>query len=118
MELWIRSQDKEKMLKVDELSLIGMGGHKVAIGTFTKKLKNDDYCNYLGTYKDKKRALEILDEIHNILQPRVYIEQPDIELKPDELIMNLSQYVIMHVNDKVEFELKNIGQIVYQMPKE
>ena len=40
MELWIRSQDREKLLKVDEISLIGMGGHKVGIGTFTKKLKN------------------------------------------------------------------------------
>lgn len=114
MELWIRSQDRELLVLCKGFEL--------------QHTRYDNGCqifavwenNYqlVGKYKDKTRALEILDEIHNILQPRVYIEQPDIELKPDELIMDLSQNVMMHVNNKVEFELKNAGQIVYQMPKE
>lgn len=111
MELWIRSQNKRYLIKTEYLyAVYSEDSKKAYIG--------DKLAGYIGEYKTLKRALEILDEIHNILQPRVYIEQPDIELKPDELIMNLSQNVMMHVNDKVELELKNVGQIVYQMPKE
>ena len=54
MELWVRSQDKEILLKVNELEIktnmiIAFDGNKYQ-------------C--LGTYKSKERALEILDEIH------------------------------------------------------
>lgn len=66
MELWIRSQGKEFLMKVDNINLgidvdtnepnrlfTFVGG---AITSFT-----------LGTYKTKERALEILDEIENHL---------------------------------------------------
>ena len=68
MKLWIRSQNKEKLVKVNDLSLYD-----------SNILKNDfvlnDEPNYsdiriiandnynLGSYKSKERALEVLDEI-------------------------------------------------------
>ena len=68
MELWIRSQGKEFLMKVDNINLgidvdtnepnrlfTFVGG---AITSFT-----------LGTYKTKERALEILDEIQELLEP-------------------------------------------------
>ena len=123
MELWIRSQDREKMLKVDELSLIGMGGHKVGIGTFTKILKNDDYCNYLGTYKDKKRALEILDEISSkiknsyLIKNEMLLSSKDIkeQLNIFEEALNGSAIIQTPAYD---IEPINTNIVYYEMPKE
>lgn len=62
MELWVRSQDKERLGKIVYL-----------------ELKNDDYGFYIigwrdkfegtkiATYKTKERALEVLDEINILL---------------------------------------------------
>ena len=68
MELYIRSQNKEKLVKVDELSLYDSN---ILENDFVLNDKpnysdisiiaNDNYN--LGSYKSKKRALEILDHI-------------------------------------------------------
>ena len=74
MELWIRSQDKEHLVKVDNIRI----KHE-----YEQKKVNDNYgrtcayingkymCSYiysdstwLGEYKTKERALEVLDQIH------------------------------------------------------
>lgn len=67
MELWIRSQDKESLTKVSNISLkeirkpytneFGYYG----IGTYYDNLQ------VLGKYTTKERALEVLDEIQRIL---------------------------------------------------
>lgn len=61
MELWVRSQDKMKLVKVNQLEydfteIRDEERHKII--TF---LNNG--CFILGTYKTKERALEVLDEI-------------------------------------------------------
>lgn len=66
MELWIRSQDKEKLLKVNDIAI----ENKVFLETKEISMiygyfdKNTEY-EHLGTYKSKERALEVLDEIQN-----------------------------------------------------
>ena len=70
MELWIRSQDKEKLLKANDIGIsnnaineggsIKFKGYKI-VGYFDK---NTEY-ELLGTYETKERALEVLDEIQN-----------------------------------------------------
>ena len=57
MELWIRSQNKADLIKVEMLGQID--------GVITAYYVNGN-CE-LGTYKTKERALEVLDEIQNIL---------------------------------------------------
>ena len=58
MELWIRSQDREKLVQVDclciEINEYGKKNYDIVQG-----------CITLGTYKTKERALEILDKIEN-----------------------------------------------------
>ena len=67
MELWIRSQDKIALTKVSNVSLqeIRSGYTRdfegYGIGTYYDNLQ------ILGKYNSKKRALEVLDEIQNIL---------------------------------------------------
>lgn len=93
MELWIRSQDKDFLMKVDNVNLgidvdsnepnrlfTFVGG---AMTSFT-----------LGTYKTKERALEILDEIS------------------DELIS--ANYMPLEENEKITCGSAR----VYEMPKE
>lgn len=62
MELWIRSQDKRILQKTDNIYLDANYGNK-RICNYV-----DDYKTELGTYKTKERALEVLDEIQDLLQ--------------------------------------------------
>ena len=63
MDLWIRSQDREKLTKVDGI-YYDYKQEKRHIAVFT----NDNYY-WVGTYQTKARALEVLDEIQDILNP-------------------------------------------------
>ena len=60
MELWIRSQDKEQLIKVDNLNVFH---NTVNCETINFIIKNN--FDDLGSYATKERALEILDEIQN-----------------------------------------------------
>jgi hypothetical protein len=63
MDLWIRNQDKTRLVKVCSLEY----------GEYNETHYINGYCvnevdNYdLGTYKTKERALEVLDEIQRHL---------------------------------------------------
>ena len=65
MELWIRSQDKKRLLKVFDV-YIG--------GTYNSTIKANFGAHYggcqyveLGEYKSTSRALEVLDEIQKYI---------------------------------------------------
>ena len=66
MELWVRSQDKELLMKTQELRYKQKGNvHSL--------LAYDTSGGYriLGVYKSKERAIEILDEIQNIFSLKI-----------------------------------------------
>lgn len=74
MELWIRSQDKEDLIKVDNLGLAYLGKYNFVdkIGDIHREeyhiCQFEENCHTtLGYYKTKERAIEVLDEIQNIL---------------------------------------------------
>lgn len=89
MELWIRSQDKETLLKINRIYNFAM--------TIFAEDKNDREI-VLGTYKTKERALEVLDEICE------YIEK----VGKSEIISN---------ENGIMSGIKYFGRI-YEMPKE
>ena len=63
MELWVRSQDKDILIKVDNLELDDERND-----IYTHNCINNMQMTYtLGRYKTKERALEVLDEIHQRL---------------------------------------------------
>lgn len=92
MELWVRSQDKMCLAKYDLLIL-----EKQIYDKEEKYMFIADHYKYMGTYT-KKRALEILDEIQEIIDPRINNEQ-------------LYKNGHLYLSDIVD---KN----VYEMPKE
>ena len=73
MELWIRSQDKKRFMKVETLFITNDEDKKYSIcGYFSQGLQKGAFG--LGTYNSEKRALEILDEIQNCLYNQKSIE--------------------------------------------
>ena len=59
MELWIRSQDKTRLIKINSLKYIEYKGVHSINGYYTNEVDNYD----LGVYSTKETALEVLDEI-------------------------------------------------------
>ena len=77
MELWIRSQDKTRLLKIFEIYIAG---------TYENELRANYQSYYsgcshidIGKYKTKERALEVLDEIQEIL---VQVNDPNLTILP------------------------------------
>lgn len=101
MELWVRSQDKRILQKVDNIFLDADYGNK-RISTY------DEYNTELGTYKTKERALEVLDEIQNILKPQLIIKDSG------KIIGSFEDTII---REGATYELKELSTFVYQMPE-
>ena len=62
MELWIRSQDKQKLIKSEYIEY----------GEWNKEHRIYVYGEIFAKYKTKERALEVLDEIQNKLLKSKY----------------------------------------------
>ena len=89
MELWIRTQDREKLVKVSEVYV-----HEFCDEFDSNICRIDSKSYVLGTYKTKERALEILDKIQR-------------ELEYNVIATNDDGYVTMLENTKI-----------FEMPKE
>lgn len=60
MELWIRRQDKECLMKVDRLDYdLQNNEHRIMVNGYQK---------LVAKYETKERALEVLDEIQYYIQ--------------------------------------------------
>ena len=64
MELWIRTQDRMNLVKINQVSL-NYQNNKQIIANYIPEIYENSSCYYelLGTYKTKERALEVLGEI-------------------------------------------------------
>ena len=58
MDLWIKSQDGERLTKVQDLRIYHAKNENLWV---------IEDCDDLGQYKTKERALEVLDEIQSHL---------------------------------------------------
>lgn len=107
MDLWIRSQNKEQLLKVDNF-----------LATYTFNVYGDCLITFhnvvLGSYTTKKRALEVLDEIHNLLQPKFILDTSSI--KPSSNIYEENGYIFQNYSGDVM--VQQLNTYVYEMPKE
>lgn len=92
MELWIRSQDKKKLVNNCNLYM-----SDEMRGAYTIEDLNNKYLK-LGTYKTKERALEVLNEIQNHMMKSMFAKK----------VNGLGE----------EVDLIPIPILVYEMPKE
>lgn len=108
MELWIRSQDRLRLCKANNL--------------FIKNLsiccscndENNDY-DYLGVYSTKERVLEVLDEIQRILQPRF---MTTIRANDEMQELMGARSFGKTITQKQDIDFKELSTYVYEMPKE
>ena len=64
MELWIRTQDKMRLVQPNRLAI---KGDSRTIGEGDYYIYESQNSLRYGTYTTKERALEVLDEIQNII---------------------------------------------------
>ena len=101
----MRSQDKRILQKVDNLFLDA--------NYENKRISTYDGDNIeLGTYKTKERAIEVLDEIQNLLQPIIKYE-PIVQ---EEYNPAYTYKHFVKVDDNIE--IKELSTLVYQMPED
>jgi hypothetical protein len=104
MELWVRSQDRECLLKIN----------RVDIDTNGRTIMVNGFETIIGIYKSKERALEILDEIQNILKPVIITTEYECDIKDnprDKTHFNLEM-------KPEKTEIQQITSYVYKMPEE
>ena len=115
MELWIRSQDKEVLVKINDIAV----EMNMIYGYFDK---NTEY-ELLGSYKSKERALEVLDDISNKIKNQ-FIVQVNGLLKPSDQRKIKSRLEKDYVGDFIMsdgmLDIKPINQnlFLYEMPQE
>lgn len=117
MELWIRSQDENSLIKANNIYsdvLPEDGYYKIF------NMPNEDI---LGKYITKERALEVLDEIAAMIKNR-YIVKPSGILSTKDMV---NEYIRLNKvyngefimeNPPFEIEPINSNVIYYEMPKE
>ena len=107
MELWIRSQDKEDLIKVNKKVSIMDYGKDCFIPILIDDLQ-------VAEYRTKERALEVLDEMQKLIQPPTnFIVSQHIDF--DNNGEGLIGCNILKEEPKIE---KISDDIVYEMPKE
>ena len=100
MELWIRSQDKECLMKVNRVDYsLSNSEHKIYV---------NGYETLVGHYATEERALEVLDKIQSLLKSKVLLNSGKI--------LGSFEDTIYREPDKVE--IQELNTIVYEMPKE
>lgn len=102
MDLWIRSQDRERLMKVNGFDYVDFNDEYVINGFGTNECDNYD----LGTYTSKERALEVLDEI----QERITLLNLMSTINGEKEMIKIAH---AFGEDKINGVLKP-----YQMPKE
>jgi predicted nucleotidyltransferase len=111
MELWIRSQDKKDLVKVNSLWIMdNQIWMEVPFYENHKKLglTISGHNHKLAEYETEERALEVLDEIQNILKPRLIIKDSG------KIIGSFEDTII---REGATYELKELSTFVYQMPE-
>lgn len=104
MELWVLSQDRERLTKIHDLRIYYAKQEDIWV---------IEDCDDLGYYKSKERALEILDEIQNILKPKLIVK-----CEGDESLPIITGEWANSIKEKMYYDIQNFPTYVYEMPKE
>ena len=111
MELWIRSQDKETLMKANYFEIEQRDKNFLIMARDGSPYF--DQC--LGLYKTKERALEVLDEIQRILKPAIKAMTPITKIEEDYKTPNIKTELVGY---QTEYDIIDLPTYVYIMPKE
>lgn len=108
MELWIRSQDKNTLKRINTSLYLKEDLSDYAKGNVWFVVSSGDE---LGEYETKERALEVLDEIQKLIKPifKINYEYDDSQPIIDgEWLKSL----------KAEGRIEELSTYVYEMPED
>ena len=115
MELWIISQDRECLMKVDRLDY--------DVSNYKHRIVANGYQTLVAEYETKKRALEVLDEIQDKIRVKFLLKQKTI-LKPEtvksakEYFENLNNINLIAGDGNFDIVPINYNDaVIYEMPK-
>lgn len=109
MELWVRSQDKESLIKVEKIELI----YDCLCSDDIQLIHIETDKGKIGSYSTKERALEVLDEIQNLLNPMLVFKNCNCT---QEMLGNIKEAGACVVSDNAHIE--KIQTCIYEMPSE
>lgn len=101
----MRSQDKTTLIRSYEIYV------SEQCNCYLIRAKRTSHI--LGSYKTFERALEVLDEIQNLLNPKYILDTSSI--KPDGDFYEENGVIFQKYNANVE--IKELSTFVYQMPE-
>lgn len=111
MKLWIRTQDKTKLMEVEEVCVKEV--FKTDANNVNGYKQELVGCNVLvgdvvvALYKTKERALQVLDEIQNALVGKIETKQS--KSKKEDDIVNTTTATVKPLNQNC---------VVYELPRE
>lgn len=119
MDLWIRSQEKERLIKPTDFYIeetIDYVNEYSEFDIYALNYANNDIR--IGTYQTKERALEVLDDIQNIVNAKTIIKFNTFV--PTEHIKRVKDAIDKNsIIELPNYEIKKlVGVIVYEMPEE
>lgn len=110
MDLWIRSQNRKMM---ERAVAVKIARYKENGKTTNSIVINNDYI--FGEYATEERALEVLDEITNLIKPK-YLIRIDNHGPVNDFLNNENN---SYVSAEGVGMVSNINQtLYYEMPKE
>ena len=121
MKLWIRTQDKKKLLEaenvwVDSKTYSAVNNYNtIGIYEETKHYIMVDN-NVVATYKNMDRCLTILDEIQKLLVGKVIIENK-VMPKEKQSKIDIKENPIV-TTPTVDIKTLNQNCVVYELPQE
>ena len=111
MDLWIRSQDREILVKCNCIDIMWVEG----IPNIFVNGKFPDYI--VANYTTKERALEVIDEIQKLLTPQVCaLAKKIVNNEYNDYNKLTNVYAIMDGTGTIN--VSEISTVIYEMPKE
>ena len=100
------------LVKIRQISLDYQNNKQIIANYMPELYENSgEYYEILGTYKTKERAIEVLDEIQNILKPKMIVNTYKVE---QAKLCDGTQFIQPMLDD---IQVQNATTYVYEMPK-
>ena len=117
MDLWIRSQAKETLVKCNCIDIMWVEGRP-------NIFINGKFPDYIvANYTTRERALEVIDEIQELIlnSSKIYVESSclsPVKPKDQKYIKELVKGDTPILDERLKIKTTNIDTVVYEMPLE
>lgn len=110
MDLWIRSQNKKLLIKCNNVIIDEYLDSHIDI----RQYNSESGSFKLGSYESVERAKEILDEIQELLKPKIIFKANDTQIYG----INPNMYKTNAIGNLINTDIQELSTYVYEMPQE